>query len=180
MKTIILGLFVALSVLSPAYAADEERQKLARDVVAAINVDRQVEMIMDKLTKLFEEKIGEINAAFGQNGDNETQRRSKRSVDTVVQLFKKEVARQDIAGYYVKAYSEIYTTEELRELLKFYESPVGRSIADKNKIMLFREVEMVQKINDAMMPVLKTKAEELLKNMLMPSASTPAKRKTVK
>jgi hypothetical protein len=139
-------------------------------------------MIMDKLKQLFEEKMGEINATLGLNGDKESQRRAKRSVDTLVELFRKEVERQDIPGYYVKAYSEIYTTEELQELLKFYQSPVGKSIADKNKIMLFREVEMVQKINDAMMPVVRAKAEELIKNMLMPppSAPAPAKKKSAK
>jgi uncharacterized protein len=173
MKAIFLSLFILLTAAVP-YAADEEHQRLAREVVKAVNVDGQVEMIMEKLKQLFEEKIGEINAAFGQNGDKESQRRSKRSVDTLVELFRKEVARQDIPGYYAKAYAEIYTTEELQELLKFYQSPLGKTIAEKNKTMLFREVEMVQKINDAMMPVLKTKAEELLKNMLMPPAAAPA------
>jgi uncharacterized protein len=179
MKTIFFSVLLTLTALS-SYAAEDDHQKLAQEVVTAINVDHQVEMIMDKLTKLFEEKIGELSATLGQGIDKESQHRSRRYVDTLVALFRKEVARQDIPGTYVRAYSEIYTTEELQELLKFYQSPVGRSIAEKNKTMLFREVEMMQKLNDAMMPVLREKAEELIKNMLMPPASAPAKRKSAK
>jgi hypothetical protein len=169
MKIVCLW-FTIIGALS-SYAVQDNHQQLAQELVNTINVDHQVDMIMDKLTRLFEEKIGEINATLGQNNEKTAQNRSKRYVDTVVALFRTEVKRQHIAGAYVKAYSEIYTTEELQALLKFYQSPIGKNIADKNKILLFREVEIMQKINDAMMPVLKGKAEELLKGMLMPAAS---------
>jgi uncharacterized protein len=171
MKIGYFGIIIAMSALS-SFSTEESNLKLANELVRIVTVDNQIDLIMNKLTQIFEEKIHQINVKLGKENDSEVKKQSKHYVDTLMGLFRKEIERQNFSGQYAKTYSEVYTEEELKELLQFYKSPIGKQIAEKNSMILFKEMEMMQKMNDSILPLFQTKAEEILKGMLMPNTKT--------
>jgi uncharacterized protein len=162
-----------MSALSPL-PAEDNKLKLAQELIQVIKVDNQIEQVMSKVTQLFEEKIHQIYAQLGRDNTNDIKKQSKPYVDTLLGLFRKEIERQNISSQYAKAYSEIYTEEELKELLQFYKTPIGKQIAEKTPLVLYKEMEMMQKINDSILPIFQTKAQEIVKGMLMPNAKKKA------
>jgi|WetSurMetagenome_2_1015567.scaffolds.fasta_scaffold378146_1 hypothetical protein len=172
MKIVLFCAVIAASAVS-SFSAEENKQKMAEEVIQVMNVDTLTEMVTSQLKQLFTDKIRELYATFGINDNGDVKKQSKKYVDTLIALFHKELERQNIKGAFIQSYSEIYSAEELKALQEFYSSPVGRKIAAKSQNILLKEAELMQKMNDAMIPLLKTAAEEFIKTMISKSLQSP-------
>jgi uncharacterized protein len=176
MKIVLFYAVIIASAFS-AFSNEDNKQKLAEEVIKVMNVDTLTDMVVKQLTKVVTEKIHEIYLGFGIDNSSDATKQSKKHVDMFLATFHKELERQNIKGAFIQIYSEIYSTEELKGFLQFYSSPIGRQIAGKSQILLLKEVELMQKMNDAMLPLLKTQAEEIIKGMISKSLQSPGVKK---
>jgi hypothetical protein len=129
-KKLTLALFIALSLVSfqmvshaqaPAAApaapaakpADSSPEKIAdiRKLISLTGGDKVGEQMVDQMIKSFSAYNPNIPADFWND-------------------FKKEVDTNKITEMNVPVYDKYLTADEIKETIKFYESPVGKKLID--------------------------------------------------
>ena len=109
----VLAVAAALVLLAPtsfAAAADAEKDKLVREVIATLGVDRVGTQIMDALIQQFRQVYTSVP---------ETYWKSQRA----------SVKEEELTDQIVPLYAARFSVAELNEVLAFYHSPVGKKLA---------------------------------------------------
>ena len=92
------------------------------------------------------------------------------------EIVRKSLAWEEMRPLYVDVYRKTFTSEEVKAIAKFYESPAGKNLLDKTpalmqNLMLAIQQKIVPMLNE-LQAELKTVAEEEAK-----AAPAPAKKK---
>ncbi|MGD7653833.1 MAG: DUF2059 domain-containing protein [Verrucomicrobiales bacterium] len=156
MKTAIL-LIICLGSLSPLLPGQDEseltsHQRVAEDLLISTN-SHQIGEQMSEL--MFQAMFAEL----GKDGDRELVMKMKQEcVAWSAKVFKWEEIRMDM----IKIYTDAFTEDELRELIAFYTSGVGRksinlmpelmqkgAMVGQKRALLYQD-ELRQRIEDVM------------------------------
>lgn len=106
-------------ILPPVPATDSipaEKLALATQVVKNLNYQQQWE--------------DEIQTGYDKSKEQVTPS-EKKDLDAIVTTIKSANITEPMA----KAYAQLYSTDELNQLLNFYSTPVGQEINRKNKLL---------------------------------------------
>ncbi len=79
----------------------------------------------------------------------------------MMDLFMKEISWDNLKEDYISIYAETFTEEELKGLVTFYKSPVGRKFIEKQPELMKRTMEISQEKMMELIP----KMQELAKEM---------------
>jgi len=82
---------------------------------------------------------------------------------------------QKMKQQFIPVYREAYTQEELKGMIAFYRSPLGRSVAEKKPRVAQRLMEIKQRNMVVLMPKWKTALQEALTEGEAPAAKPAAK-----
>ena len=156
----IIATFVTLTLVVAGYAAhadDASRLKLAHDLVGATHAS-------DKVAVLIPALIAQSRQAMAQKGDMDL-----AGIDAALQRFKDhsqgEVDRHvDILA---SIYAKEFTEDDLANILIFYRTPTGQTLAAK-------EVEMGGAIASAMRNWAKDLADRIASEVAKGTAAKPA------
>lgn len=118
------ALFLALALSSPAFAGPESLA-LAEKVVEAGGLKASME----------ETFMGTIEAAMAQLRKTGGEALSQKVTEVARGFFKENYKWEVLRPIYVEAYAAEFSDEELKGLLAFYESPVGKKFVEKNGAM---------------------------------------------
>jgi uncharacterized protein len=95
--------------------------------------------------------------------------------DKVAAVMAKALSWNDLEPEYTKLYAELFTEQQIDDLLAFYRSPTGQVIVDKTPVLLKQSTVMVQKRMAAVNPELQTLLKDFVANAAKsaPSANPP-------
>jgi uncharacterized protein len=95
--------------------------------------------------------------------------------DKVAAVMGKALSWNDLEPEYTKLYAELFTEQQIDDLLAFYRSPTGQVIVDKTPVLLKQSTVMVQKRMAAVNPELQTLLKDFVANAAKsaPSANPP-------
>jgi len=140
-KQIILIVCCLILAVSPLSAEnkiiDEEHRRLAEKLLNVMKTGEQMEKQMEKLSSISDDMFKEYDIDDMQLGD-EYKKQQEDIWENMAEIYKWENIKND----YVTIYAEVFTKEELRELIKIFKSPAGQAYVDKTpqinkKIMMF-------------------------------------------
>ena len=103
------------------------------------------------LTKIFEKTLG-----IPYNMD-------KKAVDEIVSLYIECEAFLDHTIEIAEIYGKHFTHSEIKEILKFYDSPVGRKVVSKAPIIALGTIQAGKKLAEATEDIMIPKILEILK-----------------
>ena len=109
-RATLLALAVLLALGSGPAAAkdvDPERAKLARELIAMTGADHVGAQIMDALIQQFRQVYKDVPAEYWKD-------------------LRSRVQDDELADQIVPLYAERFSVSELKELLAFYRSPIGK------------------------------------------------------
>lgn len=135
-------LVILLAVLpicwNSAPAAEPAARKLAEEILAITNAEGMLAEMRDQVTEMIETELGrqDIPEAMREAA-------SKHQREMVAIIFD-ELSFGKMRDLYLDVYTEVFTTEELRGLIDFYRSPVGRAFAEKMPVLTKRSMELAQ------------------------------------
>ncbi len=113
----------------------------AEEVLNKMRFEQMMGRVLEQQKKSAAALVRQIAAQAGAEQTDEGAAFQGRMLDMMFAELNAEALRGDLA----RAYSEVFTKEELQNLASFYASPAGQAMVDK-------QPEVSQKISDAMTP----------------------------
>ena len=141
---------------SAAHADDASRLKLARDLVGATHASDKVAVLLPAL-------IAQSRQAMVQKGDTDP-----AQIDAALQRFKDHLQEEGdrLVDVLASIYAKEFTEDDLANLLTFYRTPTGQTLAAK-------EVQMGSEIASAMRNWVKNLADRITSDVAKETATTP-------
>ncbi len=122
---LILTLLFTLAASASAIADDASHTAAAKEL---LEVTRAAEII----DQVYDSMEGQFDNMAEQLGITEDQRPIfDRHMERVFQVMREEMNWEKMEPYMVSAYAQVYTEQELRELIEFYQSPLGQKFLAK-------------------------------------------------
>jgi len=151
-------------VLATGLAAAAEPSAASRELAAKLldvmQTRRLMEEQFDVMRQTQLDAFQQLTQAQGASPD--ATKRAQAMQAEMMKLMKEEFAWDSMKGEFAAAYASTFTEEELRGLIVFYESPVGRAFVAKTPELTERTVAISSARVQALMPRIQ---ELLLKHM---------------
>ena len=137
MKFKIFMIFLIL--LMPFSAFGDEKADLAKEVLELTHVNQTIRQLQDQM-------MSQLNIPADKKVKaTEFQNKLSKKISDVMSYDKTEKE-------YIDLYTSVYTAEELRGIIKFYKSPVGKSMIEKQPVITKKAMEMSQKKLKVLIP----------------------------
>ena len=147
----ILGAFFVNS----ATADDASHRALAEELIKITKVDKIMDPMMGRVKSM-------MNQQFSKMGVGEDKRPVfNQYVDKMVKILETDLAWDKIKNNYVDIYTKVYTEAELKELTKFYKTPVGQKFIEKMPEIMQESMTVSQGYLQQVMPKIQSISKEL-------------------
>lgn len=160
MKKLLLALIFVATLTgataqnAPAPAPDDAKLALAREVIAAMQVDKMFDGLATQMKNMTLQL-----AALPADMPAEKRARAEAFLEKVMHASMD--ATKDMLSQMDALYAEIYTEAELQAMKAFFTSPEGRSMLAKQPAAMQRMMPLVQKMQQNLMPKMQKLVEEM-------------------
>jgi len=160
MKKLMLAVAVVLSVSVPVVHADATSQKAIIEEILLVtkadaNVDQTMKTVYTQMRAVIEKQFAEMGAS------EDMQPILKRYLDKAFGIMKQTLSWQVLKDDMIDLYMQTFTEDELKGMLAFYKSPVGRSVVDKMPKVMQESMVIAQKYMPEMQRKFITISKEL-------------------
>lgn len=173
---LVMALFAFVSVATAAEpAADTAKNKeLAEKLMNTLKISELMTRSLDMMKKM------QLNMMAKRLKGQELQNMEELN-RSMMDLAAKELNWEKLKDPFINIYAESFTAEELEAMIKFYESPVGKKLVEKQPEMQQKTMQLMQTIMMKLMPefdkLAKDFAEKHKKAAPAPAAAgTPAEK----
>lgn len=150
-------ILVVLGTLTFSSIAAQEQSHIdaAKELLDLMNADQAIEQSYDQMYPYMQEMAVQL-------GVTEEQRpQFDRHMERMIEVMKEELNWEKMEPHLLKAYTSVYTEEELRELSEFYASPLGQKFVAKMPELMEATMQMTQDMMRDFIPRMKEIQEEL-------------------
>ena len=149
-KLIALCIFVLL----PFPAVGAEKAELAKEIIELTNVNK----IMDQVKAQALQMQNNVMAQFDIPEDQKEKSMAfqKKLHDRIFEIMGFEKMEKE----YIDLFTSVYTTEELEGIVVFYKSPTGRSMVEKQPIIIRKVMELTQGKMEILIPEIEKMSKE--------------------
>ncbi len=151
-----LSFFIVLVLISASATAQEQSHiDAARELLEVMNADQAIQQSHDQI-------YPQLAGIADQMGISEEQRPTfEKYLEKMVAVMKEEMNWEKMEPQILKAYVDVYSEEEIRELIEFYASPVGQKFIAKMPELMQATMQMTQEMLQDFIPKLQMVQEEL-------------------
>lgn len=82
-------------------------------------------------------------------------------MDQMMDVISKEFTWDKLKDDYIKLYADVYTEQELKDIITFYKTPSGQALVKKQPEIMQRSMEVSQKVMGQVMPKIQAIAKEM-------------------
>ena len=152
-----------------AAAADlAKRKELAEKLIPTLKIGDSVTRYFDQIKKSQMDVLSRQLKGKSQQDAEEINR-------SAIELMNKEMSWNNLRESFVNLYAEAFSAEELDALIKFYDSPIGKKLVDKQPEIQQKSTGLTFKLrSEIMMKVHKATREIIEKQQKAAAAKTPA------
>ena len=156
----LLVVMVCVGIPAPAAAQDEARMKMATRLLELLEARKMIERQTDALMKSQIEAIAAVGQGAGMPPAEIKKLESLQS--EIRDLIITEISWDAIVKEGIPIYASLFTEEELRGMITFFETPAGRAWVQKSPEITTRMMQIMQPRIAAIMP----KMMELIKKRI--------------
>ena len=136
-----------------------EKRDLARQVVSATDLDATMRQAMDSMIPMLSQMIT-------QSEPHAEEAQVREMLEETTKLMWETFPMAEIKETAVSVYEELFTLEELKDLLAFYQSPTGKTFAAKQPQLMKLTGEKMQPIMGAWFPKFQQQAAEMVEKRM--------------
>lgn len=164
----LLSLLTLLALTSGAFAqtSDPAKLALAREAIAAMQVDRMLDGMTDQIKQMAAQQ-GQLPATATAEQRKQFETFMGKVTDLAMQEVKAVVAKMDVV------YAEVYSEAELKAIVAFFSTPEGKSMLGKQPQVMNRLMPLMQEMQGSLGPKLQALAEEFEKQVKGDAAANP-------
>ncbi|MET0807743.1 MAG: DUF2059 domain-containing protein [Pseudoxanthomonas sp.] len=168
----LLVLCTATALAAPPTDAEIER------LLKASRAESMLIGIQPQMQEMQRQQFAQITAGKQLTAEQ------KADVDRIqartTEIVRKTLSWQEMHPLYIDVYKKTFTSQEVKAIAKFYESPAGRSLLDKTPALMQNLMAAIQQKVVPMMEELQAEMKESTKPLPAPEVTPPAKRKKKK
>ncbi|MEM7377463.1 MAG: DUF2059 domain-containing protein [Pseudomonadota bacterium] len=128
MKRIITQIALVLVLLvAPAHAADGDKTALIERMFTVMGLDRQMNGGFEAMLPVVENMAAQLEL-------NATEKEELKDIYRA--WFREDFDRDAIADRMVGLYADVFSEQELRDVITFYESPTGQKFLDVSPALM--------------------------------------------
>ncbi len=153
-----------LALATMVQAEDVERRALAEQLLEGMHMQETIEESFAMVKQMMPAQMKQMGfsdaASSGQAQD---------AIQKTMDLVMSEMSWDKLKGDYISIYAETFTVEELKGLVRFYASPIGKKLIEKQPELMQRSMQISQKQMMALMP----KIQELTQQLQQQESAQP-------
>ena len=150
-----------------ADAADlAKRKELAEKLITTLKIGDNFPRLFEQIKKMQMDMLArQLKGKQLQNAEE---------INTaIMDLMNKELSWDKLKGKFINLYGEAFSVEELDALIKFYESPIGKKLVDKQPEIQQKSMVITRGLLTDIMPKIQTLTKEIIEKQLK-AAAAPA------
>lgn len=167
-----LALCAGSALAAPPTDADIER------LLKASRAESMLNGILPQMEEMQRQQFEQITA--GKDLTPEQKADVQRIQARTTEIVRKTLSWQEMRPLYVDVYKKTFTSQDVKAISKFYESPAGSSLLDKTPALMQNLMAAIQQKIIPMMEELQVELKESTKPPPAPEVTPPAKRKKKK
>jgi hypothetical protein len=164
-----LMLSATTALAAPPSDADIER------LLKASRAESMLSAILPQMEEMQRQQFEQITA--GKDLTSEQKADVERIQARTNEIVRKTLAWDQMRPLYVEVYKKTFTSEDVKSISKFYESPAGKNLLDKTPALMQNLMGAIQQKIIPMIEELQTELKESTREMPAPEVTPPAKRK---
>ena len=157
MNKIIMFMMAFMAFVSVTIAADPvdtaKNKELAEKLMDTMKISQTMTRSLDMMKKM---QLDMMSKRL-KGKDLQNMEEFNRSI---MELVSRELSWEKLKGPFINIYAESFTTEELDAMIKFYESPIGKKLLDKQPEIQQKAMQLVQSIMMRLMPEMEKMAKD--------------------
>ena len=170
----LLAAALLASCTSAAFAAPPTDADIER-LLKASRAESMLIAIQPQMEEMQRQQFQQITAGKQLTAEQ------KADVDRIqartTEIVRKTLSWQEMRPLYIDVYKKTFTSQDVKAIAKFYESPAGRSLLDKTPALMQNLMAAIQQKVVPMMEELQVELKESTKAMPAPEVTPPAKRR---
>ncbi len=95
----------------------------------------------------------------------EKMKQAEKYIAKIMDVVREEMSWERMKEDFISLYMSVYTEQEIRELIAFYESPIGRKVTEKMPVLMQQSIQISQKYVYRMMPRIQAISEEMAREI---------------
>lgn len=149
---VLLTLMMATSMVN----ADATKQRALAEEMLEVS---QASSVLDNMSK-------QVDAMFAQtvqqmNLTKDKQAEAEKYQQRLNTIMKEELSWDKLKGQFVDVYVDVFSEEELEELVAFYKSPLGQKLIVKMPQLMQESMGLAQKQMQSIIPKIKALSQEM-------------------
>lgn len=154
MRKLVLSLCFML-FFSTAYAGEKQHRAMAEELIKITEGDSVMQKMQGQVTMIFQQIIKSLNVQEADKGklDKYTKR-----FDSIM---KEDMAWDKIKDQYIDLYVKVFTEQEIKGLVDFYKSDLGKKVTAKMPELMQASVTVARTYMQNVVPKLEGLTEEM-------------------
>ena len=171
MKRLLALFALALCFATSAQADDKTHRQAAEDLMAATKADQTVNAVYAQMDGMFANMVRQMKLSPEQLAIAE--KHMKRSA----QLVRDEVTWAKMKPEIVGAYVSVFSEDDLKQLLAFYNSPNGKKMVENMPDLMRASMQISQAHMQQLLPKIQTISQDMVKELQAQQAKAAAEKK---
>ncbi|WP_250656720.1 DUF2059 domain-containing protein [Alkalimarinus coralli] len=147
---------IALLLVASVASADEAKQRaLAEEMLKASQADAVLENMSKQVNAMFAQTVKQMNVP------EERQAEAEKYQQRLNKILEEEMSWNKLKGQFIDVYVDVFSEEELKELVDFYNSPVGKKLISKMPRLMQKSMGLAQQQMQTIIPKIKALSQEM-------------------
>jgi len=155
-KVVTAVVTCVLALVTIVQAEDTERHALAEKLLAGMEMQKTIEKSFEMVKQMIPAQMKQMGVS-----DEASSGKAQEAMRKTMDLVMKEMSWDKLKGDYISIYAETFTVEELKGLVQFYESPIGKKFIEKQPELMQRSMQISQKQMMTLMPKIQELTQQL-------------------
>ena len=129
---------ICLFLVVPFSAYGEEKIELAKEIMELTNMEKMMDQLKEQVFQLQNQLVSQLN--IPEDKKEETLEFQKKLTAKIFEIMDFD----NLENEYVNLFTSVYTIEELEGIINFYKSSVGKSMLEKQPLIVKKAMEISQ------------------------------------
>ncbi len=152
LKVTLLIAMLAVNI----FAAEETKEQKAKELVKLMEVTKAIDSSFSEVSNFSEQMVD------AQQLSAEEKEKAKKYAKTSMEKTFKAMKAIDWEKMFADIYAEVFTEDELNELTKFYKSPIGKKLLEKQPELTRATMQKMQMEMSKLMPQIQKDIQEAI------------------
>jgi len=155
----VIWVMLVLCFSSFALADTSSHRQAAEEVLLLTNVDKMMDPLFRQIQQMQIRQLQQMNLP------PEAYEFAQKYIQRINELMAREFQWQRMKNDYISLYLGVFSEPELRDLIKFYKTPLGQKLIEKTPLLIRQSMQLGQQRTISIMPEIQAISDEMIREI---------------